>query len=136
LAEDLMLEGCPQELYSAFSNLMVNAVRYTPAGGSITLRWYRDDKGRHFSVEDTGQGIETYHLSRLTERFYRVDAGRSKEVGGTGLGLAIVQQVLRRHRARLRIHSLVGKGSVFCCSFPLTDQVPDTALNVGHHNRF
>jgi two-component system, OmpR family, phosphate regulon sensor histidine kinase PhoR len=122
LDESVVLEGCPKELYSAFSNLMINATRYTPVDGSIVLRWYQDDKGRHFSVEDTGQGIETYHLSRLTERFYRVDAGRSKEVGGTGLGLAIVQQVLKRHQAHLSIHSMVGQGSVFCCSFPSSEK--------------
>ena len=114
----LCLLGDQNDLYKAFSNLIFNAVQYTPAGGRITVRWYRDQAGAHLAVEDTGEGIEEQHLPRLTERFYRVDKGRSRAKGGTGLGLAIVKHVLTRHRARLHIESKLGKGSVFRCDFP------------------
>ena len=115
----LGLLAAPKELQSAFGNLVSNAVRYTPAGGMVTLRWQRDSNGgARFEVRDTGPGIEAQHLPRLTERFYRVDAGRSREVGGTGLGLAIVKHVLERHGARLLITSKVGEGSCFACVFP------------------
>ena len=122
------LIGNGQELYSALANLVSNAVRYTPAGGRIDLRWAA---GEHdtlvFSVTDTGEGIEARHLPRLTERFYRVDRGRSRATGGTGLGLAIVKHVLQRHQARLRIDSVVGKGSVFSAVFPAERVIPETA---------
>jgi anti-sigma regulatory factor (Ser/Thr protein kinase) len=98
-----LLKGSREELRSAFSNLVSNAVRYTPEGGRIVLRWMmRDGKGV-FSVEDSGIGIPEEHLPRLTERFYRVDRGRSRESGGTGLGLSIVKHVLLRHQASLEI---------------------------------
>ncbi len=116
--QSVYLRGNTKELESAFSNLVSNAVRYTPAGGSIHLRWYIDDKGAHYEVHDTGVGIPAQHIPRLTERFYRVDVARSREQGGTGLGLAIVKHVLKRHDAELRIESEVGKGSVFACDFP------------------
>ncbi|MEW6648203.1 MAG: phosphate regulon sensor histidine kinase PhoR [Pseudomonadota bacterium] len=116
---DLRLHGAERELHSAFSNIVGNAVRYTPAGGEIHLRWWSDTTGAHFSVSDSGIGIPAEHLPRLTERFYRVDTGRSREVGGTGLGLAIVKHVLTRHSARLRIDSRPGKGSTFTIDFPL-----------------
>ncbi len=116
---ELYICGKTSELRSAFSNLAVNAVRYTPKDGVITIRWYQDKTGIHFVVEDTGPGIEQKHIPRLTERFYRVDKGRSRDVGGTGLGLAIVKHVLLRHQGRLRIKSQVGVGSKFRCSFPL-----------------
>lgn len=116
--EELFITGNDQELRSAFSNLVFNAVNYTPAGGEISLSWYRDDEGAHFAVRDTGIGIPGQHIERLTERFYRVDVGRSRHSGGTGLGLAIVKHVLQRHRARLHIESQVGQGSVFRCDFP------------------
>lgn len=116
---DLRLFGAERELYSAFSNIIGNAVRYTPAGGEIAIRWWSDTGGAHFSVTDTGIGIPPEHIPRLTERFYRVDTGRSREVGGTGLGLAIVKHVLTRHSARLRIDSKPGKGSTFTIDFPL-----------------
>ncbi len=112
------LHGNSKELESAFTNLVANAVRYTPAGGSIHLRWYKDEKGAHYEVQDTGVGIPTQDIPRLTERFYRVDVARSREQGGTGLGLAIVKHVLKRHDAALRIESRFGKGSVFVCDFP------------------
>ena len=112
------LRGSREELRSAFSNLVSNAVRYTPAGGRIVLRWmFRDGKGV-FSVEDSGIGIPEEHPPRLAERFYRVDRGRSRASGGTGLGLAIVKHHLLRHQANLEIASVFGAGSVFSAVFP------------------
>lgn len=115
---DLHLRGNPEELRSAFTNLVSNAVRYTPPGGHIVIRWYGDGAGAHFQVEDTGVGIAEHDIPRLTERFYRVDAARSRQSGGTGLGLAIVKHVLERHDATLEISSKLGVGSTFSCSFP------------------
>ena len=114
----LWLRGCSGELHSAFSNLVSNAIRYTPEGGRIHIRWYADDSGAHYAVQDTGIGIEAHHIPRLTERFYRVDTARSRSSGGTGLGLAIVKHVLRSHDARLRIESTPGQGSTFYADFP------------------
>ena len=114
----LLLMGSQGELYSAFSNLVVNAVRYTPAGGVIRIRWYKNTGGAHLEVSDTGIGIPEEHIPRITERFYRVDPSRSRESGGTGLGLAIVKHVLIRHKAKLHIESVVGQGSTFRCDFP------------------
>jgi two-component system phosphate regulon sensor histidine kinase PhoR len=111
------LIGSPRELHSAFSNLVSNAVRYTPAGGSIRIRFAREGDGAVLSVEDSGVGIPATHLPRLTERFYRVSTSRSRESGGTGLGLAIVKHVLGLHQARLGIASDVGRGSTFSCHF-------------------
>ncbi|MBS1209016.1 MAG: phoR [Proteobacteria bacterium] len=119
------LLGSQKELHSAFSNLASNAVRYTPEGGSILLRWHeKEDGGAEFSVEDSGIGIGPEHIGRLTERFYRVDRGRSRETGGTGLGLAIVKHVLTRHQAHLDIRSTPGKGSCFTASFAPKRIVP------------
>ncbi|MHB1332358.1 MAG: phosphate regulon sensor histidine kinase PhoR [Sulfuriferula sp.] len=115
---DRWIKGNPDELRSAFGNLVSNAVRYTPHGGSISLRWAVRGGEACFSVSDTGDGIEPQHIPRLTERFYRVDRGRSRETGGTGLGLAIVKHVLTRHQARLLVDSQVGKGSCFAACFP------------------
>ncbi len=112
------VRGNPEELRSAFANLVSNAVRYTPAGGSITLAWKEQKESGRFEVTDTGIGVAAEHLSRLTERFYRVDKSRSRETGGTGLGLAIVKHILLRHDARLDIHSELGKGSTFAAVFP------------------
>lgn len=112
------LSGSERELHSAFGNLAANAVRYTPAGGAIHLRWTTSADGGRFSVEDQGIGIAETHLPRLTERFYRVDHGRAREMGGTGLGLAIVKHVLERHQAHLEIASTLGKGSTFTATFP------------------
>ncbi|MFC3531569.1 phosphate regulon sensor histidine kinase PhoR [Vogesella facilis] len=112
------LLGNQQELHSAFGNLVSNAVRYTPEGGSITLRWRELDDGRAaFSVTDTGIGIPPEHLPRLTERFYRVDRGRSRSNGGTGLGLAIVKHVLMRHHGKLEVRSEPEQGSEFSVLF-------------------
>ncbi len=115
---DLYLYGDGKELDSAFSNLVINAVNYTPEGGDIIIRWYQDEEGAHLAVCDTGIGIPPHHLSRITERFYRVDVARSRETGGSGLGLAIVKHALSRHEASLRIDSEVGRGSTFICDFP------------------
>ncbi|PAU55029.1 phosphate regulon sensor histidine kinase PhoR [Pseudomonas indica] len=114
----LRLKGSETELRSAFSNLVFNAVKYTPSEGEIRIRWWGDDQGAHLAVQDSGIGIEAKHLPRLTERFYRVDSSRASNTGGTGLGLAIVKHVLIRHRARLDISSTLGKGSIFTCHFP------------------
>lgn len=111
------LLGSPKDLRSAFSNLVSNAVRYTPAGGSIAIRWRRTPTGAEYSVADTGYGIPAEHLARLTERFYRVSSSRSRATGGTGLGLSIVKHVLNLHDAQLRIESEPGKGSIFTCVF-------------------
>ena len=127
----LSILGAKNELHSAFSNLVVNAIRYTPEGGVIRVRWYKDASGAHFEVSDTGIGIPPQHLPRLTERFYRVDQGRSRESGGSGLGLAIVNHVLKRHQARLHIASTVGEGSTFRCDFPgdlITPPHAETAI--------
>jgi len=113
----VQLKGSEAELRSAFSNLVFNAVKYTPAEGNIRIRWWGDEQGAHLSVQDSGIGIDNKHLPRLTERFYRVDSSRNSNTGGTGLGLAIVKHVLLRHRARLEISSVLGHGSTFTCHF-------------------
>src|SRR5882672_828734 len=112
------LRGSREELRSAFGNLVSNAIRYTPAGGRITLRWRHEADGARFEVEDTGIGVAPEHIPRLTERFYRVDKSRSRETGGTGLGLAIVKHVLHRHDGRLDVTSQLGRGSVFIARLP------------------
>jgi two-component system phosphate regulon sensor histidine kinase PhoR len=112
------LKGSESELRSAFSNLVFNAVKYSPEGGEIRIRWWADAAGAHLAVQDSGLGIEARHIPRLTERFYRVDASRSANTGGTGLGLAIVKHVLIHHRGQLQIDSTPGKGSTFTCHFP------------------
>ena len=112
------LRSNQREIYSAFSNLVLNAVQHTPEHGVIRLRWYADGDGTHFSVTDTGEGIAPEHIPRVTERFYRVDKGRSRDKGGTGLGLAIVKHVMLRHGGSLYIESQLGKGSTFRCDFP------------------
>jgi two-component system phosphate regulon sensor histidine kinase PhoR len=112
------LIGDEAMVQSAFSNLVDNAAKYTPPDGSMHIRWWTDGDGGHFSVRDTGPGISSEHLPRLTERFYRVDPGRSRETGGSGLGLAIVKHALHRHGGRLDIESTEGRGSTFTCHFP------------------
>lgn len=114
----LNLAGAQDELQSAFSNLVSNAIRYTPKGGDIFISWGLKNEHPVFSVRDTGIGIEQQHIDRLTERFYRVDRGRSRETGGTGLGLSIVKHILIRHQARLEITSEFGAGSTFSVLFP------------------
>lgn len=112
------LRGDEDQLRSAFSNLIFNAVKYTPAGGSIYVTWFTNRDGAHLSVKDTGIGIDPIHIPRLTERFYRADPSRHKETGGTGLGLAIVKHVLLNHDGELEILSEMGDGSEFICHFP------------------
>jgi two-component system, OmpR family, phosphate regulon sensor histidine kinase PhoR len=118
LDSDRMLLGSEGELQSVVSNLLTNAIKYTPTEGTVTLRWWTDRDGGHISVKDTGVGIAAEHIPRLTERFYRVDSGRAREMGGSGLGLAIVKHALHRHEATLRIESTEGRGSTFTCDFP------------------
>ena len=113
------LMGEDREVLSAFSNLVSNAIRYTPDAGQVTATWSINAEGQgEFSVTDTGPGIASEHLSRLTERFYRVDRSRSRDTGGTGLGLAIVKHIANRHQAQLLIESIPGKGSTFTLRFP------------------
>ncbi len=114
----LNLSGAQEELHSALSNLVSNAVRYTPKGGEIFIAWNLVSGQPVFSVRDTGIGIQQQHIDRLTERFYRVDRSRSRETGGTGLGLSIVKHILIRHQARLEISSEVSVGSTFSVVFP------------------
>ena len=127
------LMGNHKEIYSAFSNLVFNAVQHSPDKTEIYIQWFRDEKNAYFEVTDDGEGIAAEHLPRLTERFYRADPGRTREKGGTGLGLAIVKHTLARHRAHLEIESEPGKGSTFRCVFPqLLVEIPSqsaAALN-------
>ena len=125
--DELWLSGAEQELRSAFSNLVFNAVQHTPSGCEITIRWYADEQGLHFAVVDNGPGIPSQHLPRLSERFYRVDRSRQRGSGernGTGLGLAIVKHVLQRHGGELNIESELGIGSTFRCDFPAHLRTP------------
>ncbi|WP_105199480.1 phosphate regulon sensor histidine kinase PhoR [Pseudoalteromonas sp. T1lg10] len=129
---DLDILGAADELRSAFSNLVFNAVHYTPEGGEITVRWQRKDGSAHFSVNDNGEGIAPEHLNRLTERFYRVDKARSRKTGGSGLGLAITKHVLSRHDSQLHIESTVGEGSCFWFTFApswIVTNNPNSALS-------
>jgi two-component system, OmpR family, phosphate regulon sensor histidine kinase PhoR len=112
------LFGSSHELESAFTNLLVNGMKYTLAEGTVRMRWWVDAEGAYFSVIDSGIGIPAEHIPRLTERFYRVDAGRSRGQGGSGLGLAIVKHALQRHGGWLDVQSTEGKGSTFTCHFP------------------
>ena len=113
------IAGVQTELYSAMSNLVTNAVRYTPDAGTVSVSWKLLDDGRgEFRVKDSGPGIAPEHLPRLTERFYRIDRSRSRETGGTGLGLAIVKHVAQRHGAELQVQSQLGQGSCFLLLFP------------------
>ena len=127
MAADVWLSGVPVELSTAFSNLIGNAVQYTPDGGSVHVRWYLDPRGACFEVTDSGDGIDADFIPRLTERFFRVDRGRSRDSGGTGLGLCIVKHILERHGAALEIESALGQGSVFRCVFPLSSVVNQPA---------
>jgi len=116
--KELKVYGVETELRSACSNLIFNAVHYTPTQGKIEVVWKRRANGAFFAVSDNGDGIEDKHLRRLTERFYRVDKARSRKTGGSGLGLSIVKHVLHHHNANLEINSIVGKGSEFSFVLP------------------
>ncbi len=126
------VSGSVSEFRAMFSNLVRNAVQYTPAGGLIRIEWWVDEDAAWFVVADEGEGIETEHLSRLTERFYRVDAGRSREAGGTGLGLAIVKHALVHYDGELEIESEPGRGSRFACRFPREIVIHPPAAPSGH----
>jgi two-component system phosphate regulon sensor histidine kinase PhoR len=116
---DAEIAGSDTELLSALGNLVNNAVRYTPAGGSVEIRWQmRDDGGGDLEVIDTGIGVAREHLPRLTERFYRVDGSRSRETGGTGLGLSIVKHVVQRHGGEIEVQSDLGRGTRIRLAFP------------------
>lgn len=119
IEQALNLQGYAEALKSVFMNLVSNAVRYSPEGGQIIVRWKTEQNAIVFEVQDNGLGVSPEHIPRLTERFYRVDKDRSRGTGGTGLGLAIVKHVLERHDAQLHIESVLGKGSVFRCEFPV-----------------
>lgn len=125
IATERNILGEEREILSAFGNLVSNAIRYTPDIGSISAIWRINEREEgEFAVTDTGPGIASEHLPRLTERFYRVDRSRSRDTGGTGLGLAIVKHIASRHQAQLIIESTSGKGSTFTLRFPkerLTD---------------
>ncbi len=112
------LQGDPQELRSAFSNLIINALKYSPEDSPVFVRWKKAGKGACLEIEDKGEGIASNEIPRITERFYRVDIKRPHKINGTGLGLSIVKHVLLRHDAKLEIHSQLGQGSRFCCVFP------------------
>lgn len=116
----LRLTGKRSEIYSAISNLVVNAAKYTPAGGHIQLSAEANGGLFEIGVQDDGIGIESHHIPRLTERFYRIDGSRSSDTGGTGLGLAIVKHILARHEGNLEISSTHGEGSRFICRLPLS----------------
>jgi two-component system phosphate regulon sensor histidine kinase PhoR len=116
------LLGDEDQLRSAFSNIIFNAVKYTPNDGVIDINWWSDALGAHLSVKDTGIGFDPIHIPRLTERFYRADPSRHHDTGGSGLGLAIVKHVLLNHDGQLEVKSLPGKGSEFICHFPLSRQ--------------
>ncbi len=118
LVEGPDIKGNTEELRSAFTNLVINAIRYTPEQGRIDIVWKNSDAGPQLTVRDTGIGIRPEHIARLTERFYRVDKSRSRETQGTGLGLAIVKHVLLRHQASLSIESALEQGSIFKAAFP------------------
>jgi two-component system phosphate regulon sensor histidine kinase PhoR len=131
IVDPAMVTGSRDELGSAFGNLVSNAIRYTPDGGTITLAWQIDEDGRGvFSVADTGIGIAPEHIPRLTERFYRVDRSRSRETGGTGLGLAIVKHVLANHGGDVRLWSRPGTGSTFTMRLPLLMEQPAESVPV------
>lgn len=114
----LAIYGRESEAESIFTNLIANAVQYTPSGGCIRVSWHATEQGAAFVVADTGIGVAAEDIPRLTERFYRVDEGRSRASGGTGLGLSIVKHALERHEGRLHVESRLGAGSTFSCHFP------------------
>ena len=117
-AEGITIDGETKELYSAFSNLVFNAIKHNPVGTQIQIKSHTKNNANIIEVSDNGNGIDPKHIPRLTERFYRADQSRASTTGGTGLGLAIVKHVLMRHSASLKIFSTLSKGSTFICHFP------------------
>jgi two-component system phosphate regulon sensor histidine kinase PhoR len=130
----LWIMGSQKELFSALSNLVSNAIRYTPLGGLVHVTFSQTDDQLTISVKDTGPGIASEHLPRLTERFYRIDQSRSRETGGTGLGLAITKHVMQRHGGELQIQSELGKGSTFNLNFPASRLANHAATPDLHKN--
>ncbi len=128
LSTDRRVSGDYRELYSAVSNLVQNAIKYSPDDTPVTVSWHVGERGYHLSVRDLGIGIEESHIPRLTERFYRVDDSRSSATGGTGLGLAIVKHVAAAHGARLLVASEPGRGSTFTLVFP-GENTPDNSIH-------
>jgi two-component system phosphate regulon sensor histidine kinase PhoR len=116
--KNIVLLGYEKEIYSAFLNLISNAIRYTKEGGNINVIWDIKDQKPFFEVQDSGIGIDEKLIPRLTERFFRIDADRSRNSGGTGLGLSIVKHICIRHQAQIEIYSQIGKGSQFKIIFP------------------
>ena len=135
LDSNLWMVGNSQELQSAFSNLIFNAIIHTPAKTTIQITWKKMDSCAMFQVTDTGPGIPERHIPRLTERFYRVDKGRSRQSGGTGLGLAIVKHIINRHDGDLIISSKEGYGSEFSCIFPETMILDGKGIREDHSTR-
>ena len=133
--KDMTLAGSRRELYSAFSNLVTNAIKYTPPKGEIHIKArYDDQNGIEIAVTDNGDGIDEEHIPRLTERFYRADQSRATTTGGTGLGLAIVKHVLLRHGAQLSISSTYGQGSCFSCQFSSQPHIASASSDLSPHN--
>ena len=126
----LAVKGDRESLYSAFSNIVFNAVQYTPPGGLVRIKWYRTGPGACLEVADSGEGIPAEHLHRVTERFYRVDKGRSREKGGTGLGLAIVKHVMVQHDSELKIDSDPDAGTTVKCLMPGHRVMPSSGTAV------
>lgn len=122
--EQLKVFGNQEQLRSAVSNLVYNAITHTPAGTNIAVSWQQTPHGAQFQIDDNGPGIAAEHLPRLTERFYRVDPARSRQTGGSGLGLAIVKHALSHHHARLEIYSELGMGTRFIFTLPNRLAVP------------
>jgi two-component system phosphate regulon sensor histidine kinase PhoR len=133
IESDARLLGSEPEIHSICSNLLSNALKYTPPDGEIVLRWWTDASGAHLSVRDTGVGIAPEHIPRLTERFYRVDEGRARSQGGSGLGLAIVKHAVQRHGGTLAIESKEGRGSTFTCHFPPSRVIQREELAAAGH---
>jgi two-component system phosphate regulon sensor histidine kinase PhoR len=127
----IFIMGDERQLYSAFSNLVFNAVKYTPDQGEIILDWWKTRQGFHLSVKDTGVGFDPIHIPHLTERFYRTDPSRDNATGGSGLGLAIVKHVLLNHKGSLEIHSEEGVGSEFICHLPLSIDARQAVMKQG-----
>ena len=116
---DIYIRGSYEEIYSAFLNLLLNAIMYSGKGATIEINYYvSNSRETIFSIKDYGVGIPLDSVNRLTERFYRVDKGRSREQGGTGLGLSIVKHIMNRHDGKLEVESIIGEGSNFSCVFP------------------
>ena len=115
---DINIYGNDQELRSAFSNLIINALKYSPEESTVTVQWYQSGQAAILAITDQGEGIPAFEIPKITERFYRIDTHRKHEKTGTGLGLAIVKHALSRHDAELKISSKPGKGSCFSCIFP------------------